>query len=1004
MSGAGFAYEDHVAAYLAAAMLAGEAIVAGLDEILRVDFQVSADGWALDDVLVTFVSGARWSVSVKSNQYIGKKAPSEFVEALWAEVLGSTDSDFDDTRDLLGLISAPLAAGVFHDLQTLIQLSREQEPQDLEQRVNSPRYASPAKRELWRSFHAPPGLTTTRTPGEILNRLRAVELDFEYSPSFATRQARRWCRDALVDPGAEGVLWDALLETSRLTRVAGGFLSVPKLIDRVGGRCELLRSNGHHARSAALFRSSTSRLVERWVAAGVDEAVAESLAHDSRVGDRAPEIPPTGLVVLSGDFGSGKSVTAERIHQRDIEQFEADPSRPVPIYVRARNVIGGLEEAVRVEANRLRPGWAGNVRLTLDGLEEPGIGRGHVLLSEARTLCRASPDSRVVVTTRPTITAREHERVFVAPLDRSELERLSTRIKGRPHALSSASPAVRDAVTRPLFALIALHIGDEASLPSSDAGFIDALVRQALSGADYGVLEATGILAAAAVQSLEGYGSFTTADIGGPAREAQLLDTGLVAREGGPVLRFALPILEQYFGAHAILEGLVSIESITESLEAFEKWRYAFVVALGVGSWSQSSALLEALGARHPAVAAWAVDHGVSRRSHRGDERGSNALPDPSECASRLLRALGRWADWLEPTRDLTVFCKDEEWPPLVVGVERGGSEVRAVVARRSEPPQAFDLASLEATDRPDVVTPYTFGRVTVAEQAWPWRWSMEWVAAEVGRLLEMRALAVPGDKALNEERQWALARLMLDERGRVDHQPIEAARIVEAADHISNALQEAREPAVAFMRSPLMFSLEEIEQLAERHRGSGEALERPWLRPDLVENPTSTWIDGMYSTVRMTRLVEQVYTAALQSYRALVDSWFPQWSSALGWASMWPVQLRLDLRAPTTETHVYGMDLEAWPAGPDEPAVLVSTDPDAPLTSWPSDQDWEGRRQRLIDDRPAAVGWASLSIQSTLRIGVTGEMPATDLAYRWLWRDLKKVGFLDRDPKGAFA
>lgn len=52
-SGGGYAFEDAVRAWLAAAVLAGQApFGTDVGAPVRIDFQVSVDGWRLDDVLI----------------------------------------------------------------------------------------------------------------------------------------------------------------------------------------------------------------------------------------------------------------------------------------------------------------------------------------------------------------------------------------------------------------------------------------------------------------------------------------------------------------------------------------------------------------------------------------------------------------------------------------------------------------------------------------------------------------------------------------------------------------------------------------------------------------------------------------------------------------------------------------------------------------------------------------------------------------------------------------
>lgn len=1006
-SGGGYAFEDQVGAFLAAALLAGEPLL-GTDvgPAFRIDFQVGVDGWELDDVLVTFASRVRWCVSVKSSRYIGPSVPRDFAERAWKEIAGVARSGFDRGRDLIGVVTAPLDPGTFGHLQELIRLSREQDPVELDRRIEAPGYVSSTRQQLWSSLKAPSTVATptsiSTSPGEVLSRLRALELDFELSPSRALADALRLCKQALVDSDGADALWADLLAIVRATRIAGGFLHTPKLLSRLQAH-RLRRAIGTPAATAErLFDESSARLIERWLAARVDESMAESLALDSDVGRLPMALGATGLIALVGDFGSGKSVAAERIHQTDIEQYDADPTQPLPVYLRARNVKGALDEAVRSFAARVGAGRCDDVRLILDGLDELGIGRGTELLSEARELARANPRSRVIVTTRPALYVRDQERIEVPALTDEAISSLGLRLHGRPFWVSDAPPAVREAVKRPLFALIALSLRQQASaLPSSRARFIEALVRRALGDTEIGVLKSTELLATAASTSLPNDGWFTAADVGGPDVEAQLLDTRLIVREGD-FLRFALPIIEQCFGAHALLNGLVDVDTVMSRLDRFEPWRYAFVVAVGVGPWHRITELVTALGRVAPGGAAWAVSEAVSEHgSPDADDAGARTLPTNIECAQRLRHALSQWLDWLGPIKALTSLV-DDDGRPLAVGAGRSGTQVTAVLDGSGLEADVFDLLSPGRLIDPfgdRSIGPVTGGRVPAGEQAWPWRRSMEWAAADVIRTLKHRALPLPHNEALVKEREWALARLTIDEQ-RMDHPPIDTSRLVRAGERILTELAPTGCTSVTFRRSKLSFNPEEITTLVASWRSRSEPLQRPWPVPDKLTSSTG-WIDDLYTPQRMALLVEGVYGAALTAYRDLVDIWFPHWGQTLGWASMMPVQLVLHLREPTDTGSIraYALDLEAKPVTSEDPSIVLSADPRSRIQMFPFNEDeWVRRRHRLAELRPETSSWSKLAV-STGITNLTGDMPATDLAYKWLWRDLHDVGFLHEGP-----
>ena len=87
----------------------------------------------------------------------------------------------------------------------------------------------------------------------------------------------------------------------------------------------------------------------------------------------------------------------------------------------------------------------------------------------------------------------------------------------------------------------------------------------------------------------------TAASFGNEAQIWQLTDTGLVVNDDG-ALRFALPVFEQHFGAHALKRGIVALEEAAPP-EAFPRWRYAIAFALSTSRAGTSRAVHAAPGA-----------------------------------------------------------------------------------------------------------------------------------------------------------------------------------------------------------------------------------------------------------------------------------------------------------------------------------------------------------------------------------------------------------------------
>src|SRR6266487_260565 len=105
--------------------------------------------------------------------------------------------------------------------------------------------------------------------------------------------------------------------------------------------------------------------------------------------------------------------------------------------------------------------------------------------------------------------------------------------------------------------------------------------------------------------AIQSSGTVPAAELGSEDTVRSVLETRLVVRTGR-VLRFALPVEEQYFAAQAVLEqGTTRLD--LHDLRLLERWRYPIMLAVTIGSWRQVTALLDALTHLHTGLSSWSV-------------------------------------------------------------------------------------------------------------------------------------------------------------------------------------------------------------------------------------------------------------------------------------------------------------------------------------------------------------------------------------------------------------
>jgi len=176
----------------------------------------------------------------------------------------------------------------------------------------------------------------------------------------------------LIDEVGERAKWIEIPNMSTLPDELDLSLS-DEIIRAVRLRPELSRI----ATFNELLSSSRARCIARWQAAGVTLEKSFELYEDSSIGMPSPEVLSSlqekNIIVLTGDFGSGKSLMAERFLQETIKKSINNSKSPIPIYIKAQKIKKNLSEQIFCSAQGLgNPKRKGAV-IVIDGADEAGL-------------------------------------------------------------------------------------------------------------------------------------------------------------------------------------------------------------------------------------------------------------------------------------------------------------------------------------------------------------------------------------------------------------------------------------------------------------------------------------------------------------------------------------------------------------------------------------------------------------------------------------------------------
>ncbi|MFE4216961.1 hypothetical protein [Streptomyces sp. NPDC056844] len=754
-----------------------------------------------------------------------------------------------------------------------------------------------------------------------------------------------------------------------------------------------------------LAAAGRARMVQRWHAAGVPIAVAAEFADSLQLGALstavAATLPEAGVVVLEGDFGAGKSLAAERQHQQDIAAARADAQAPIPVHLVAQHISGNVIDAASRMARALGDPAARGVALVVDGLDEPGPIRGKELLDQALSWTASATNGRwrIMGTARPGLEMDTEVRRVVPELTEEEAAALMDRLGGSGLAVHSQSRMVRSVLRRPLFAIIGAQLqSDHERLPNSPVAFLDALVTRALRNVESVQEErAERLLQRLAAACANTGGVAATADVGSPGEVRALLGTRLVVRLGDRYLTFALPVLEQYFAGQALLAGGVLAE-VVQSAELLDRWRYGLAMAIASGGWDSVRTVLDPLLRMNPGVAAWAVHEAIPQ----APPEGKGPWPDlPADMVSqRLQETLDGWQQALSPAGD-RAFSSPGWTGQVTVSAELDGNKLGLhILPRDGDHTPGLAIPVANRWVEPRGVRPLTasFGAAAVEYAAWPWQKTLNLLTSHLHTLCAHKDFDLADCDAYTKERLWLAGADLIGLAPR-RFTPLRAGEVHEALRQRLYGRSGGVPVRSSFgkrftgRQAELLRLDEELD--SGRWADAHGLLHSPYAVPDQEESLQRYWVWDAYSPEQLRLRTEQVLTAAVEIYTALVNTWFPQLKQVLGLSCAAPAALIGDLftAAPRGQDSYEPpkMRLTLCPSSSGSVTVHLIPSEDAfyalapPLTGGP---------------HPTRTPWARPSTPVFSEPEIFDDAPATDYAYAWLHEDLHRLHLTDNGPR----
>jgi hypothetical protein len=275
------------------------------------------------------------------------------------------------------------------------------------------------------------------------------------------------------------------------------------------------------------------------------------------------------------------------------------------------------------------------------------------------------------------------------------------------------------------------------------------------------------------------------------------------------------------------------------------------------------------------------------------------------------------------------------------------------------------------------------------------WLWTQGRLRDRLLQIFSQRTLPVPRTSRLARERLWFLGQFVMkpgaSQRPKVIEVAALRAKVSELMVRVDNSVNSRWQNAGTTIQSADVRWLETQLELE-----TGEFLEPPWPAPDRP-HVARKWMWENYSPEMTLTIATGVLRDALTGYRELVELNFPNFGAALGLYSFLPA--RIEGIVARFEGDIQRSQVEMVVELIQDPSLGSRTVPPVSLqlVTDPEDESLyqfgQARRRAL----PTTFGPRTVE---DLPLDLHMARPGTNLAYAWLARDLKAVGWLSDDVR----
>lgn len=759
--------------------------------------------------------------------------------------------------------------------------------------------------------------------------------------------------------------------------------------------CEIRTKSGPAFQSfSECLNASRARCIIRWRGVGLSREEAVLLFDDQNIGkadDALVERLKDQLVVITGDLGIGKSLVAERIHQKQIEAAQADNSAPIPVFLKASEAIGQFEQILRDKAQAYGEVNKRGLSFVIDGADEIEPSVAYRILENARIAVEQWKLWSGIITSRKIAVFDELPEEFqLRELTEEEALKLASSIAKHEIRNWGLPKSVVDSCRRPLFAiLLGVYRRRNSETPKTTAQLLQHLVTSALKKEPVGDAKTLTQVQRLAVDCTN-QGTLAIRDTDITENLEPLVSAGILTKFGHN-LGFALPVYCEWFAAQALVEEVESVEKLTSSSNALERWRYALIIFTGVNSHNTVLRVLGPIAEYSPGFVASIINDAIEQ--WRKDELGH--LGTPIESGRRIREVMERFVNGLGPLAR-SIAPVDETGTLHQMGVHQEDSWLTVAWSRTTGEPNIIEMESGWSFGEPlDKKWAEVRQGHPASESTWAWRWVCDHLKGKLSAAVKNRIIMLPGGLVWKEQAWKDVCRIA--DQGGYNPTPISKNIVIDYLDKYDASVGAIRRGIMGqgFTTGPITLhnNINTASVRAFVQGIAGDTITPVHPPPDI--DWRSQWPWNGYSKAQLLARVKSVIKSALDEYGALTQLAIGTLHRQLNVANFLPAKYVGMIEFPENE-NAFGNQPWIWhyltplPFGSENEVDIKfksnSTDN--------FDTDWHevSKALRLLrkDNCDSAHAWFGQSV-----LDCFGPDPGTKLVYEWLEKDLRQVSLI---------